>query len=141
MRTAVTAHIGQSYVSMLDHVLCNEMLSTELVDIQPDLVAGRVRLPTQILRRHRAPHKKASNAALTCGQRSRQQVMSTSNKRSIARFFVSNRSQIAEQAADTPDNPGETASYDRIPIDNNHNNLQAFQPIIFARYLLGVPKP
>ncbi len=56
--------------------------------------------------------------------------MSTSNKRSIARVFVSNRSQIAEQAADTLDNPGETASYDRIPIDNNHNNLQAFQPII-----------
>ena len=25
--------------------------------------------------------------------------------------------------------------------NNNNNNLQAFQLIVFARYLLGVPKP
>ena len=26
-------------------------------------------------------------------------------------------------------------------VNNNNNNLQAFQLIVYARYLLGVPKP
>ncbi len=37
--------------------------------------------------------------------------MSTFNKRGIARFFVSNTLDTAEQAADTPDHPGETGSF------------------------------
>ena len=45
--------------------------------------------------------------------------MSTSNKPSTASFFVSNTSETAEQAVDTPDHPGETGS----PIDFEQQTL------------------
>ena len=48
---------------------------------------------------------------------------------------------LQEQQLEIPFHGSE--GYNRMPLqhNNNNNNFQAFQLIVFARYLLGAPKP